>query len=390
MTQTIENEYSQSTYPYREYIGSCRPLITEYKTASTSQRFKVTNDPEHRPFPSQPLFLHPTSQAEQMRSVKGACHYYNEATYMERCGSTLSPYKMRTHTKTLRNFSLNAPYGLGTDYSSDVRNKIKDDFVNLASNLAEYRETANMFGDFAKSVSSAYKALRKGRLPKKFRGTEYWVSRGKKVRKSNFGLSDLGAAELLTSFGIVPLASDVLRSIDALQYRFDYPIYKRVCTTSQDGVIDVVQDSTWTTEYDWDLSERVVIWVKVIPDDRRITVGNPLEWLWEATPFSFVIDWGFNVGSYLSSLDALKGVLGMIGTKTTKTHCRARAYVTSPSSSVTWVKDATFTMQKFRRGVITQIPLPRAPRWKPSPSYRKLAHATSLFAVMRRGKTRGF
>lgn len=388
MPQTINTEYRKTTNPYREYIGSCRPLIPLYRLTSTGMIQTVSNDPESRPFPSGPLFLSPTGQQEQSKILRSGYHYYNDGSAIETCSGVPNVYTIRTHSRGIRNFLLNPPYQADTDWATDIRNKVKSDMVNLASNLAEYRESADMFKDFARSLHSAYRSIRKGRLPKKFRGKRYWVARGKKMRDSNFSLGDLGTAELLASFGIVPLASDVARSVLALQKRFDFPIYKRLVITSSDKVDDSVSDYAWTTEYDWNISDRVILYIKVNPDDRRITVGNLGEWLWEATPFSFIADWGFNVGQYLSSLDALRGIDFMTGTKTRKIYGEARAFRHSPSSTMTWKKDCTQIIRKHSRAVITSVPLPRAPRWKPSPSFRKLAHATSLLGVMKKDSLR--
>lgn len=51
---------------------------------------------------------------------------------------------------------------------------------------------------------------------------------------------------------------------------------------------------------------------RVIPGDLHwlasFGITNPLELAWELIPYSFVIDWAFNVGNVLSGLDALIGV----------------------------------------------------------------------------------
>jgi hypothetical protein len=37
----------------------------------------------------------------------------------------------------------------------------------------------------------------------------------------------------------------------------------------------------------------------------NFSLGNPLEWVWAATPFSFVIDWFLGVGSFLEQLNPI-------------------------------------------------------------------------------------
>lgn len=241
-----------------------------------------------------------------------------------------------------------------------------------------------MFSKFAKGLSTGLRNLRKGKL--QFRSKK---ARKRYFRKGNnyrrFHIDDLATADLLTSWGIIPLASDVARSVDALQTRFNFPIYMRHCATSKGSYSRSVSASTYERTEEWKMSQRAIVYTKQIPDNRKITVGNPLEWLWEATPWSVIIDWGIPIGQFLSSLDALKGIEATIGTLTTQTEYRSEidnfyanyGYKTERKGVVRW--------DESRRDPISSIPLPRLPKWKPSPSWRKLHHATSILVLNRSG-----
>ena len=68
----------------------------------------------------------------------------------------------------------------------------------------------------------------------------------------------------------------------------------------------------WVTDYhgQWSVTGRVKF--RVINPNlllaSRLGLTNPAQWLWEATPFSWVIDYAVNVGSVLDSFDNWAGV----------------------------------------------------------------------------------
>jgi hypothetical protein len=242
-----------------------------------------------------------------------------------------------------------------------IRLKIKDQMVNLASYIAEYRETANMFKMFATTAHSAYQALR-GRS-------------GRRNRRLN--LCNVAAGELLAQYGIRPLMNDLADSVLAFNEAYARPLRIRVATTTRNDQTGSNDYWDWT----WTQSDRAIAYVTFTPGVSSFTAGNLAEIAWEAIPFSFIADWGIPIGDYLSSLDALNGVTGVNMTVTTKKLYEATQH--SPyNAGYTLDEPGSVSSEYHARAVYTSVPMPRVPRWQPSLSYQRIINAVSLLTVL--------
>jgi hypothetical protein len=129
------------------------------------------------------------------------------------------------------------------------------------------------------------------------------------------------------------------------------------------------------------VSERPIFYFDLQPDWEPFTFGNPLEVAWEVTPFSFIVDWGFNVGDTLSSLDALKGVDNIRGTVTRKRWATVVDRYT-PSTKPDLVQAGITKYESHQRAFWNTIPLPPLPSWKPSFSWHRIRNGISLLTVL--------
>lgn len=256
---------------------------------------------------------------------------------------------------------------------------VRENLLNLSDTLAEFRETAGMFGDFAVGVRDIYRA-----------------SRGR-MRRRRLRPTDTTSANLAMSFGISPLVGNFYDSLLHFKDRLNYDIIRRCVGYDKVSVFksyDGGINNHWyrvQSEFQF----RTVLYVRVSPyATDRIDFGNPLRWAWELIPFSFIVDWGINVGDTLAALDRLPGITLAKGTRSVQAehsaefglndllNSRQKYYQTlSPGKQATW---------SYKRNVLSSFPMPDRPQWRPGASFRKLANASSILAQLKRDMINDF
>jgi hypothetical protein len=191
---------------------------------------------------------------------------------------------------------LDQPAGLIARHNKKVR-RVSDDYSQA---VAEIHKSADGFLDAAKMVAKIANRLRKGRLPKEWKKKH--PNRSKDKDAINIG--DAGSAILAFQFGIRPVVQDVYTTVNRVE-------------TVLDGLTRI---HTRERRSQYESYEQFVRTDQVISYVRRSTVnpsnlGNPAEWLWENIPFSFVVDYMFNVGDTIAAFGAGQG-LDHFGTTT--------------------------------------------------------------------------
>lgn len=359
-TTTTINKPPQLAYRYFECAGARDEYLLWPLTTVT----RAENSMESRVRPPSPLYLYPTNQALQWTEVKTNGYYKSaDKTLVSQPMCNGAPFKVYRDAWTGATGTIvkQTPRP-DTNWALKMRLRIKDASVNLGATVGEYRQTASMFNKFAVGV---HEALRTYRSVKRLRF---------RPRPC-----DIAAAELLGSFGVMPLVRDLYASVEALQDRLSNPIYYRFY--AKDRVVEPFETNGVVGQ--WEVEQRAVAYVRYEAEEgySSFTMGNPLELAWELQPFSFVVDWAIPIGDYLSSLDALKGVHSLTGTLVTKSwynHVR----VTPPSAGKTWIRPPSMLYFDHRRDVLSTIPLPRVPTYSPSRSWRAIVHGVSLLSVL--------
>lgn len=332
---------------------------------------KLSNDVESRPYPTSLLYAM-TGQAEQY-----TMDYYKT---MERCNRTRTTncdgltVPLLEEWKVARNFTQTycvKPPPDATGWQTCARLRIKDRMVNLGASVAEYRETCGMFKRAASGTYDAWKALK---------GKKKW---------RNFKPRDVAAANVVTNYGVLPLYNDLYDSYEALTSKITDGIWQRVtCQRQLKDFGDVPASGNYQgkDEWAWTYSERAVLYVKLKVDEPKFTMGNPLELAWELIPFSFVVDWLIPIGNALSALDALHGVQDIRGTVTRKWKSAITSTVTTANAYGKYYSVITpgrYTYRSHQRDVVTQIPLPNLPTYRPSTSLRAVANGISLLVLLK-------
>lgn len=251
----------------------------------------------------------------------------------------------------------------------DARNKIKKISYNMAETIGEYRETVDMVTKTGHWVfDEARRAYKK--LPSSLR------------RK--WAILDVPSAYLLSSFGLVPTLSTINDACANLGTLATKPIKRRVIVTRSASQERTYKDgvgigSAVTREWE---SRRLILYVTYDPASvSEFTAGNPLEAAWAATPFSWVVDYFINVGSWLSSLDAVKGVQSVRGVEVLRSgHRTVDDRVTTVAKGWRNVKPGLRYETRYTRNVVSSIPNAYTPEWRPSGSFRRLSYLLAIAA----------
>lgn len=181
----------------------------------------------------------------------------------------------------------------------DLKGKVKGEVMNLAQNVAEYRQTCSLFSGLANDIYQTFRSLRRGRIP---RGPASW-SKSAANRWLEY------------QYGLKPLLSDLFKAAEDLSTVNPPPVYRRF--RARRNISGQTFDAspapyvlTRAASHTWSLRSRVTAIISTGSLRRASEYGviNPAVLAWELIPYSFVIDWMIPVGDYLSSLDALVGV----------------------------------------------------------------------------------
>lgn len=264
------------------------------------------------------------------------------------------PYTVDTQVETGRGYSngLYDSFILGIDsgsFPSDLRNEVSNRAYNKAIGelgdgssfgatlTAERKETWGTVVDLITRAAMAAKAVKNGKLPQaaKILGIPYSeevVSRqvhtrrrnGKRkrtitVRNKYLRLPDghrvlktTASGWLLWSYGVKPLAQDIYNGLDVLQRPIPTSDIVRVKATgnrsgrysSSNGKEFSSTTILLSVGYSFKATvENPNLWLA-----NRLGLINPAQWVLEAIPFSFVVDWFSNVSDVVNSFTDFAGL----------------------------------------------------------------------------------
>jgi hypothetical protein len=363
------NEGFYASKRVNQIPGNIPDVLGNYTTFTYNKLTRVSNEVQRRPKPKplSPTALSPQSTTKLKASTTDWTFWYGD-------WYDYNYYR----SKGIRNYAPTIPDDFGPDMTRVILDKISERFVNLGSSLAEYRATGEMFHQYATGVRDAWR--------------KYRDLRKLKFRKKLTPCS-VNSAELAYSFGVAPLAGDLYSAVEALKLRLGEPITMAIHATRSLHQVDELPDELdyWKRGYvgirDYKrVTRRANLAVQLHPTNQySITFGNPTNWAWELTPFSFVVDWGIDIGGYLEALDTLRRIDSLSGTMTQKRwqtiywkrQFSASAYVPPAIGDV-----GKLVYKEHSRLLMNSLPLPPLPRWEPSATWRKLHRAVSLLIAV--------
>lgn len=263
------------------------------------------------------------------------------------------------------------------------RNKLKSTEINLGIAFGERNRTARLLGDTATRLARAVQALRRGAIRRAM--DELGISSRRNQPRGN----NVPQRWLELQYGWRPLLSDVYGAARALENRSkgDWRVTAKA-TRSEALAYTKVNTNVNASTCRASGTRSVYTRIDAVPQNEAIIslaslgVTNPLSVAWELVPFSFVVDWAYPVGNFLSSLDAMLGY-------------GSAYYSSSLLVKVDWVTNGdtildgndltknvftgTKKMVYLKREVSSSIPVPHPPRLKDP---RSLAHMANGLALL--------
>lgn len=161
--------------------------------------------------------------------------------------------------------------------------------------------------------------------------------------------AELGSGWLMYSYGVKPLMQDIYNGLDVLQRPLPFIRIKggaRGHFTVHDRWNGPGQQTHWTSEYSVRQSVDVGVANPNLWLCNRLGLVNPLQWIWEAVPFSFVVDWFSNVQEVINSFSDFTG----LETANACTNIRWHLVedVNNYYSSNDWISYELSMIQRFR------------------------------------------
>lgn len=333
-----------------------------------------------------PLWKYPTSRGPfQTRQVR----YMIIRTYPTwTCNSRTYRGIGRT---ALNAFTYSPPPVSSYPWSNILASKVKGLRCNLASDIAEYRDSLTAATTLAEKLTKAVRVT--SGIVRKCGGNPRCIAKllGREAlreKKERFAWGDVPSAWLTGALALGPTVSslDTVLTTLAASGRAK-PILRVVRMShteeSRDGKIFANGGYQIDGHYFCSVKTKVVAVLELtVPSgvwDDSFTPGNPLEVGYEMIPLSFVLDWFIPIGNWLSSLDAYSGVSQIWGSTSTRTRM-----------VVTGVRDPKYPAYEqlgsdvystYQRTAFTQAPPLTIPHWSPHPTVAKLITAMSLLAT---------
>lgn len=289
----------------------------------------------------------------------------------------------------------------------ELRQRIKDSDFSLPVLLAEAGETARLIGSTATSMARAMVNLKRGRYQAAAEaiGIPRSKSRyGAKHFDSEFGKDARQAAAngwLTLQYGWNPLLQDIYNAAEVVA-KLNNLSYSHVLTArgskSKDVLSKSADGSTTRATFTSNYTVRYTL-DGVAPVTSALGLNNPAEVAWELIPYSFVVDWFYPVGNYLSSLNALAENFRFLGGTHSTLSVAKQVWDRSRSSvsvekfnmndPIYWNVVTTTSkstgrqearMVSFNRDTLSGVPLPQLPRLKNPLSLSHMASGLALLS----------
>lgn len=262
------------------------------------------------------------------------------------------------------------------EVSSKLRAKIKSQNVNLAQSFAEYRQTSTMFLGAARDLIQTFRSLRNGRAFADF------VRILQKPRSHNERA--LANRWLEYQYGVRPLMQDIYGTTDLLVKKIREGQFMHVSAQVNAQRSGQIAQSNRNLSYSYKLETtrkgkaRYKIQSSAVKTLAECGISNPVLLAWELIPYSFVVDWLFPVGNFLSSIDALNGTsdLRVIYSITSTQHSTAHAYGAS----------SNFEKVTYQRLPPTGVLSMPSLSYKPSSSLTAISNGLALLTQFRTGR----
>ena len=281
---------------------------------------------------------------------------------------------------------------------TEALNKLKKMDIHLGQSLGGLHQTVAMVAGITIQVLKAYRFVREGRLQK---AADLLQIGKREWRKHLHGGSFEASAWLEMEYGWKPLLNDIYNGVnlaqDSLKWRDGSGGQMSVTRRLTEGLqvrTNTVSNLWLEQKHETEGFGSVEVKMRyrlADPDLNYLTqigLANPLTILWEALPYSFVIDWLLPVGNFIEGLSNTLGLQFTSGYVTRRSWGRAsvRSSKRSYASKVHefGVSEATAVRAEISRRVLSSFPTPRLYFRFPFSSDKRVLNAIALVTASRR------
>jgi hypothetical protein len=199
---------------------------------------------------------------------------------------------------------------------------------------------------------------------------------------------DAVRVDLAIKFGIKPMAQLAWDSVEQLDRVLQMERRIQV-TLENEGTLNVAGRFGGVYTVKRTLSSRAIAFVRYDPNNREFTSGNLAEALWAGTRLSFMLDWFWNFGGYLSSFNAMGGVVsfrGVVCRRDTRTGVDRRVDF---GSAYKVIREGRWVYKSYRRDLVSTIPMASLPEpsLPTSNIWGRLFSSIEVFASMRKASS---
>lgn len=284
------------------------------------------------------------------------------------------------------------PPGLYNDALSAVNSQIRSD-LDLSIDAFQAKQTASLFRN-ARRYIDYVRLVRHGGAGLKQMWKDYNHT-GKQFsdrvdRSHEPGLKRLGSKWLEFQYGAKPLAQDVYESVHNVFKRVPQLLVaearrKEVLVGS--GKQGVPANGGQVEEFRYEQANRVHMHILYAPSSSTLseisqfTSLNPVSIAWELMPWSFVVDWFYDIGGYIRNVETclLSGNQFKNGYVTEGHRFYSTHEWRSPSNSRNWYEGSQQYTRK-KRTVLLSHPAPRLPRFQADLGSQRMLNAAALLS----------
>jgi len=251
--------------------------------------------------------------------------------------------------------------------------QLKDEQVDLASDVYEWRQSVDLLVETAERITNSVKAFRRNR-PK------LWGQVVKNGARNEW--KNIPDEWLKLQYGWKPGMSDIFSSCSQLSTNAKAYDAKVKGIVTQHGAAYIELSSGFPfdtnenmTARDWQAFRVCKVILYYYMDNPYLAalaslgLTNPVDLIWEELKYSFVVDWFLPIGNWLQSWDAGLGWRFKSGTRTDLVRMTGRTYPLSNNIRKGWYIQKNFSGLSFKgmqmqRSVYTSQPGVGLPHFK--------------------------
>lgn len=258
-----------------------------------------------------------------------------------------------------------------------------EDALNFLQNFAERKQAIDLVADRLTSIRRGYQYARKRQWKKAFRALGL---HNQKVARR------LSENVLAWNYGVAPLADDIVKAVNMVSNpKPENFLMVRGTAGNGGGVHREVIDDRGTLPRKVDYTEKhlavCVMYVK--PENeaaiRRaaLMVNNPFLLGYELIPGSFLLDWVWDIGGWLTAMGATSGWSFYSGYTMERTEgiSSYRGHTSKTYGTSTILSGNMRQVKQFRRARLHAFPLPGNPGFKNPFSLIHALNAVALFGA---------